>query len=58
MNCVSCRHSHVNELDNDEGFVLQCRRHPPQIAVLDGMVIQAWPQVDENDVCGEGQEAL
>ena len=35
MNCVTCTFSHINELD-DGSFVVQCRRYPPQLFVLDG----------------------
>lgn len=52
MNCADCAFSHVNQYD-DETIGLICRRHPPQIFVVDGEVAHGWPDVSEEMWCGE-----
>jgi hypothetical protein len=53
-NCTHCKHYSALE---DSGMVLDygvCRRHPPVPLVdADGDTFTTFPQVDEQDVCGE-----
>jgi hypothetical protein len=50
--CATCKHSEpvLSDIET-EGPLLKCRRYPPTVLVLDGEVIQAFP--DASDPCGE-----
>jgi hypothetical protein len=52
MSCASCRFSAPKLLD-DDAPVLECRRFPPTVLVLDATVVQLWPQMSAEDGCGE-----
>ncbi len=51
--CSSCRFSAPMVTDDNEDVVMICRRYPPQVFPLEDAVACAWPQVEENDTCGE-----
>jgi hypothetical protein len=43
--------------NNDPSPVMLCRRYPPTIQELDGGTHIVWPQVADDDWCGEYQAA-
>lgn len=50
--CTDCTYSTPDVRGDD--FVLECRRFPPQVFVVDGNdAVQAWPNVGPDDWCGE-----
>lgn len=49
--CMNCRFSRPALSDEDNELMLKCHRYPPVLLVLDGDVIQAYP--DAAEWCGE-----
>lgn len=50
--CVSCVYAVAGLSDEpDEGLLLKCHRYPPVQLVLDGDIVQSFPDAEEP--CGE-----
>lgn len=57
LSCRTCRWAEATVLE--DGPVIECRRFPPQLVVPEeGDVLQAWPQVTDQDWCGEHASRL
>lgn len=54
--CQTCEFAEPT-VDEDDGPGLECRRFPPQILVVDGHPMRAFPGVDASDWCGEWSQA-
>ena len=50
--CIECRYAQARVASGDEP-VLDCRRYPPAVIVLNGDPMTVWTQVDGDDLCGE-----
>ncbi len=53
--CGTCAHSEVKV--TDDGPVLECRRFPPVLIVVDDEARRLFPQVDAGEWCGEHRPA-
>lgn len=51
--CSTCRFAEPAIMEGDGQPVVQCRRYPPAPVVVDDVVMQFYPQVEEGDWCGE-----
>ncbi len=56
--CGTCRYGEPGITADDEQLILECRRYPPQLFVVNGDVARTWPQMQSHDWCGEWAEAL
>lgn len=54
--CSSCRFAKV-AVGEDDAPRLDCRRFPPAVITTDEVLV-AWPQVSDDDWCGEWQAEL
>ena len=55
--CSDCRYKEVMiaGLLEDAEPVMECRRYPPTVMMHEDEPIVMWPQVAENEWCGEFQ---
>jgi hypothetical protein len=49
--CSTCQHSRPTLTDPPEEPILKCHRYPPVLLVLNGELLQSWP--DAVEPCGE-----
>lgn len=54
MNCASCRWAEPRITEDEVAVpVLDCRRFPPQVVIRLEVPTVVWPQVAEQEWCGE-----
>lgn len=55
--CSDCRWKEVIIAEDADGAepAVECRRYPPTVMLHDGEAVVLWPQVAENEWCGEFQ---
>ena len=50
--CANCKYSRIED-DGDGEMVVECRRYPRAVFVIEDMVASAFPTVEVDDWCAE-----